>query len=247
MLIVSKFRDYYDTAAVHGIDKTCVYIRTEEAKKSDYNLDTGSRWRSWPHAEEFLKTKGGVETSYSVYKYVVGFCGKLYPVIVVEKDVAGTKTERFSFYSTEKIQAFFTKEKLKLDSRYTSGYWSMRDFTVKSEQSMNNFFEIAQFKKLEEEFAKNNCPAFVYGRFNIDGKDKLRVVLNPKLRDYRFAQMKDPQTAFQDIFMYISGVLGISAPPMVKVKDKELAAKRGHDGKYSFRKPPGKRGKKQWR
>lgn len=246
MKIVSKFHDYYDTAAIYGIDKTCVYLRAGEIKKSDFNLDTGSRWRSWPHEEKFVKVKADVEIRYRVDKYVIGFCGNLHPVVVIQKETDGlTKVERFSFYSTEKVQAFFTKEKLKLESGRS--YWSMRDFTVKSKQSLDNFFEVAQYKKLEEEFHKNNCPVFVYGRFEDNKKEKLRVVTNPSLRDYRFAQVKDPQGAFQDIFMYISGVLGISAPPMVKVKDKELAAKRGHDGKYSFRKPPGKRGKKQWR
>ena len=73
------------------------------------------------------------------------------------------------------------------------------------------------------------------------------LVTNAQLKDFQFAKMKDPFTAFQDIYMYISGVLGVDAKPMVQISDKDLAHKRGHGGKYSFKKPPGtkKRGKKQ--
>ena len=67
------------------------------------------------------------------------------------------------------------------------------------------------------------------------------------MKNYRFVQIKDPPTAFQDIFMYIAGVIGITEPVTVKISDKELAKKKGHDGKYSFRKPPGKRGNPKWR
>jgi hypothetical protein len=60
--------------------------------------------------------------------------------------------------------------------------------------------------------------------------------LNPLLKSIGFQTQKDPFTVFQCIQSYISGVIGIPEKPMVKVSDKDLAAKRGHDGPYSFKK-----------
>lgn len=248
MLIASKFHDYYDTAAVYGIDKTCVYIRNEEKLPGKFKMPT--RFNHWPHDERLIKTKSGIQkASYDIDKYVIGFCGKLYPVVVIVK-TADSKIERFSFYSTEKVDAFFAKEKFSVKKDAARLYWGTWDFSVRSKLGLDNFFDVTHYKKLEEEFHKNKCPVFIYGEFihsDIKTSKKPYLILNPRLKDYRFAQVKDPQTAFQDVFMYLSGVIGMPEVPMVKISDKELAAKKGHGDKYSFRKPPGKRGKKKWR
>lgn len=253
MLIASKFHDYYDTVSVYGIDKTCVYKRNKQELKGEFVFGDEVRKTlrsSWPHAEDFSRTKRGSVTTWRVFKYVIGYCGKLYPMILVEK-VTPAKTQTFGLYSPDEVSEFFEKENINL-ARSLYAYFSLREFSVKSKESMTQFFEGEQFKSLEQEFHKNKCPVFVYGRFpkpdsvmRFGGEEQL--VLNPKLKDFKFMKMKDPQTAFQDIFMFLSGVLGVSAPETVELSDKELAKKKGHGDKYSFRKPPGKRGKKQWR
>jgi hypothetical protein len=250
MLIVSKFRDFYDTISVYGIDKTCVYERTSEFIKGTVQFTGRYSDRGWPYAEQFEKSKNKIKYEYVSKKFVIGFCGKLYPVVVItkeEKKAQSSKITKYCFYNAEEVTIYLEKEKLTENT--TKRYVSFNDFSVERPQSLNNFFNTDLFEPLQEEFHKNNCPVFVYGRFKqgdeIRPKDFL--VTNPCLKDYKFEKVKDPQTAFQDVFMYISGVLGISAPEMVEISDKEMAIKKGHGDKYSFRKPPGKRGKKQWR
>ena len=243
MLIISNWHEWYDTASIYGIDKTCVYQRKEEILSGNFDFSDNLGGR-WPYVEEFVKVKSGIRTTYQVNKRIVGFCGKLYPVVTVRR-FNGTKTEYFAFYSADKIYDFFIKEKVKLESG--NGYWSMRDFSIKTESGLKNFLDVSQFKKMEEYFHKYKCPVFIYGRFQSEEQTKVCLILNPKLKNYRFAQVKDSQTAFQDIFMYLSGVIGMPEVPMVKISDKEMAKKKGHDGKYSFRKPKGKRGKVKWR
>lgn len=229
--------------AVFGIDKTCVYQRSRQELKGEFVFGDEVRKSlrsSWPHDEEFTKTKANIQTKWTAFKYVIGYCGKLYPMVLVEKKTPA-KTQTFGLYSPEEVEEFFEKENINLAKSLYS-YWSMREFSVKSKESMRQFFNTEQFKSLEQEFQKHKVPVFIYGRFS---KDEL-LVLNPKLKDFKFMRVKDPQTAFQDIFSYISGVLGISAPETVELSDKELAKKRGHDGKYSFRTPPkNKKGKKR--
>jgi hypothetical protein len=112
------------------------------------------------------------------------------------------------------------------------------------------FSEYLTSPQLLKLFVEKNTPVFIYGDY-LDGKyrngKQKELIINPRLKDWGFQSIKDPVTAFQDIFMYISGVLGIPDPAMIKISDKELAKKKGHDGKFSFRKPPGKRGNPKWR
>lgn len=250
MLVISKFHDYYDTIAKLGVDKEYVYDRTEKTIKGTFGKKDGIRGH-WPYDEEYGVTKANSTTKYSVHKMVIGFCGKLYPVIVVDKKWSNDKEERYSLYTTDKVHEFFEKEKVSLEDK--NRFWSMRDFSVKSKKSLDNFFAGSEFKELELEFQRHKVPVFIYGRFPdpkkpiMRGHDKEHLVLNPKLKDYGFVKVKDPVSAFQDIYMYLAGVLGITHLKTPEFSDKLKAQAKGHDGKYSFRKPPGKRGKKQWR
>lgn len=254
MLIVKSYFEYYDGVAKLGVDKTCVYKRTKKILPGKLKRGPESH-NSWPYSEDFVKQSGNTQISYDFSKYVIGFCGKLYPVVVATKTKkTGDKTAsiRISLYSTQKVLDFIKSEKIDLGKTYSyRSYWSMKDFSVKTKAALDNFFSGLPFKVLEEEFQKNKCPVFIYGRFPREDNKRFHdefLILNPRLTDYQFAKVKDPVTAWQEIYQFISGVLGTDSKPMVKLSDKELAAKAGHDSKFSFRKPPGtKRGKKQWR
>ena len=69
-------------------------------------------------------------------------------------------------------------------------------------------------------------------RSRLDGR---RVVLNPCLRMIEFYRCLDPYTAFQEISMFISGVMGGQAPPMIQVSDTVRLEKHGFDRVTSFR------------
>lgn len=81
MLIVSKFHDYYDTAATYGIDKTVVYNRQTQETTLSVNA-------KMPHPERFQtkKPKGFAELRF----FVVGFCGKSFPGAAVTKEASAT-------------------------------------------------------------------------------------------------------------------------------------------------------------
>lgn len=250
MLIKSKFHDYYDTASAYGIDKECIYVREETILDGKFEFDDPFSKR-WPDHDTLKKRKKGVSYEYVVKTFVVGFCGTLYPLIVVmkyhkeeveEKEV--TVTEKFHFYSAEKLMEFYKEQGFKV-SEERPGKWTSRYFDATgNEHRINVVFDPNNYKKLLKEFHEHRCPYFVYGRL---GKDGPKLVLNPKLNYYRFGQVKDATTAFQDVFMYLSGVLGAPPKETVTLSDKQKAKKAGHDSKYSFRKPPGKRGDPKWR
>lgn len=249
MLIVSKFHDYYDTASIHGVDKTCVYQRKEDKVSvkrvhwdSDYllKLPDGT---SFPISRIYSRSgniyNGTAIGEVTLRQRVIGFCGQFYPVAIFEPRIGNGKS--YYFYNVEDFKAFVTKENIfsnKSRYRYFSPRWDKHN--LEYDQGISSFFDVSSMSKYEELFHAFKTPIFSMGSHE-------HLELNPCLKELGFMKVKDPQSAFQDIYMFISGVLGAPLPPKEKISDEIMAASKGHDGPYSFKKPPGKRGKNRWR
>lgn len=241
MLIVSKFRDYYDSVLSYGVDKSVVYNRKSEILQLSEKI-----WKDAPSYE----TKGEVRLSgprgrehhsYEINQYLIGFCGKIYPVSRVDWDQLSTHypASREYFYDAEEYIGYLKQQKIPLEKHYRIWHRS-KPYDHRTEQGIRGFFEF-DWSKYTSLFQEHKCPTFVVGRQLQSEwpRAKINLELNPCLKDHKFGRVKDSVTAFQQIYMFISGVLGTPERPMVELNDKELAAKKGHGGKYSFRKPPG--------
>lgn len=218
MLIVSDFHDFYDTAATFGVDRTVVYNRKTElvAHKSGCYF---------PQTES---TKGVSQ----IQKFVIGFCGVLYPIISVYKHKTG---EHHCFFSAAECLEWAGDGK-KLKRSLISMYWG--SFNLDDKRQVEHFFNPQTWNtSLLPLFSEYNTPIFFYG--DISEERGKNLMLSPKLSTYKFFQVKSPPTAFQEIYMFISGVLGIAARPMIVVSDECKKVSAGHDGEYSFKRPPG--------
>lgn len=221
MLIVSKFHDYYDVGMKLGVDKTVVYDRKTLAIKDNFLSLVRHSESGWTGA-------------------VLAFCGKFYPFIYHTQ--RGVGIDRIIWTLPEAL-AILPRSK-----------WSFSwdDDRLDTDNGIKKFFE-RKYPELEKVFHDHKCPVFgftppptrVYSWRN-EGPYRA-LTLNPSLKDLEFYKVKDPITAFQDIYMFISGVIGTTPKPTKPIDDKIMAASKGHDGKYSFKKPPGKRGKNRWR
>jgi len=238
MLIVSPYRDFYDHILAFGVDKTIVYQR----KESEISIEVDGDFPSL-NGSGFLTRLYGYDYAFRV----IGFCGKLYPFItVVQQDRRNndesTNKKCFYLYSVEDVKKFLLKFNIK-EKKEDRGYFRHTHYGLRNPDELVNFFKEDAFRSLLTIFSKHNVPVFVL--FDIKGyMDRTaKVNLNPRLKSYDFVKAKDPISAFQELMNYISGVLGVPNRPMVKLSDKELAKKRGHDDPYSFRKTP-KRGKR---
>ena len=67
----------------------------------------------------------------------------------------------------------------------------------------------------------------------------MRFTINPCLKDLGAVIVSNPFDTFQNIAMYLGGVLGNEAAPMVAIEDKYRIESHGYD-KWSFRKRPTK-------
>jgi hypothetical protein len=231
MLIVSNFHDYYDTAMTYGIDKTVVFSRNnslgEKLKSRDFDLD-------WP--EDHDTRKGRVR----VTELLIGFCGKIYPAVRFDR-LYQHKTQTTVVYNAEQFFLEAVDHDLHVDWKARLSGWSRLKFWGGGIHAgyAKEFFE-KSYRELEDIFYKSHTPIFTIA---YEGRD-LWLRISPQLKPLQFAKVKDPASAFQDIYMYLSGVLGQPKDIPSKQTDKEKAASHGHDGEYSFKKPPGG---KRWR
>lgn len=239
MYIISKNKDYYDgVAGSMGIDKTIVYERhpIEIENYSDipdeFKVDN-----VWQHRYEnhfynigysYIDTNKTKKYN-EVYSFIVGFCGKLYlgwkfNYKIKKEGIALDETKVDIVYGFENAKKFLTEKNWKHNL----------DDDVKF---IENYNPINIFRKI-------NAPIFIV---DTNTNKKLRYhnhctimgkfIINPLLKDYEFYKLIDSFQAFQEIQMFLSGVLGSGENDIIVVEDKYKISQHGFD-KWSFRKEP---------
>ena len=247
MLIVSKFRDYYDSAVgFDGVDKTCVFNRVPSIEKSKqieklFDVET-THWRSGPYrygTSYWGKHKPGEFSS--ITPFVVGFCGKTYV--------------GYTFYR-------FLDSQLRIGEPeivYGEDFFALKTFDTKGKYSsgktdrdqLNAFLGKFHNKEHQELFIKHHTPIFIYdygtnlsGLERPDGRygalDEKVLILNPCLKNYGFYQVFNSASTFQEVQMYLQGVLGNKEKETPNLDEKHMLLKHGYD-KWSFRKEPNKK------
>lgn len=238
MIINSNFRDYYDCIAASGVDNTIVYNRY--TKFISHNLEF----------KDFINDQNTTQYIFRNRLYydkvltpvIIGFCGKTYLIYRAFYDGHNTKwLHSFSDFD-DFVKEHYTEQQLK---KYNitikkNNYWY---FVLNKRKIRESFIEIP--KLFEGLFVEHNTPIFAVGyentlhdlKYTIDnrGRNYLGVSLNPTLSKFQFQKVIDPYTAFQEISMYISGVLGVGKPDLIEVSDKTKIEKAGFDNKISFR------------
>jgi len=224
MLIISKFHDYYDSALHAGIDKTVVFRRkTEEIEAKEWmqrekyfqELQLRAWYGNTMYYKDTFYTKKNVK--YELKLFIVGFCGKVYKGVII-------------------------------DDTYHYNITSLRRKMIK----LGIIFELNDISKFE--FYAYDCPEMIKEKIvsfiNVGDKyyslyqsrlGKAFVstgiaVINPVLKDYQFYRCMPTYSAFQEIYMYISGVIGTGEKEMIQINDKDMRDKKGFD-KYSFKHP----------
>jgi hypothetical protein len=205
MLIVSKFNDYYDTAIIYGIDKSCVYKR--EQKEVFFDFD-----------EKLQRFLGLQDSEYC--KGLVGFCGDIYPVILSNHYLIDSSDADISVYYDQ--NSYDARPRKKQDRMKKYRFL----FSSKYFLSDEDFWEKDAWNEYKEIFRSYNIPSFL-----IIGK---KLILNPTLKKLNFMTIKEPAVAFQDIHMYLSGVLGVGEREAIEISDEDRAKKKGFDD-WSFR------------
>ncbi len=217
MRIIADRKDYYDCVQAHGQDQTLLYVRNPEEEEIES--------KKYPFPRLYGRSVvGGVDTS----AYIIGFCGKIYPVI---------KLRSTQCFNLEEVEAFVVANlkprELKIfrgEARRLFRGWSW----YCSKRECAKFFEDCKQDqdKHKQMFEDRRCPIFVARH---DEWRKARITYNAMLRPYDFVRVFDPYTAFQEISMFL-GNMAMPEKEMPIVPDELKIYSRGFTDQ-SFRAP----------
>lgn len=251
MRIITKQSDYYDSIQSYGQDQSVIYIRKPEELFDEnfvdeyYNLGK-SRWGDVPVSHLYnVSDYRGVDI---VKGFSVFFCGQRYNAVVTsvpnpDRDVL-TRI-RMTHYNLDELDKYIDGLKLKEKREYLPKYrrrYGAKKESTKTLERLTNFFNMS--KTNDNIHFDLDVPVFVIDAIRDNSVRHIKwqkgIVKNPILKDYGFAHIKDPYTAYQEIDMYISGVMGGKSPRMQEISDDVMKQQKGFD-KWSFKTMPTKK------
>lgn len=267
MRIISKQHDYYDTALGYGIDPTVVYVRKPvgyEHRSCPSDILHGRAKRvNTGHISDLIaaaiddfvtlmhsfgigrytceKIKAGRRELFMNNMGGVIFCGKLYlwlEPMCVEYGYT-EKTTRAFCYNLDQVQKFFVKFGKKLPETVKSPKWNRHSKHSLTKRNLRAFFGRNledRHHKLVDLHSQIDAPVILFKKF-AEYPEKATIWVNPILRDVQFYKAVDAFSAFQELSMFISGVLGGKTPKMIELSDEDKIAKHGYN-EWSFRKEP---------
>lgn len=228
MRIISPFKDYYDSVSGQYLDKEITYNRSHSV------VDIKDR-EDIPVVARFVEKMG--DSYYNVNFSIVGFCGQLYPVVTIRND---KEKRSVGFYYLDDFKKYVKENNISIrdEQRYRNKWWRWSSYNL-SIQEVELFFQNREkFEKLNRLFSKYNTPVFVV-RTEGNAYNGLKISINPMLSNYSFVKVKDPYSAHQDLYTYVSGHLNQQSNEMVEISNEDKIHKHGFD-KHSFRKMPTK-------
>lgn len=248
MRIISKFKDYYDSAAGYGVDTTVVYERTPKTLPS-WSIDPEQQqnvqqWRDIVAACDAITHPDRFRNfhRFNEHKVVfVGIAGKIYVGLALHYHMNDPKKELwkpFRFNDPFAQMYVWKPENLndeQLDATAPHSRWAAAN-EVTTARGWFTANENARVVENIDLFTKYNMASFVVVR----ASNGSSVEINPQLQGYAFQRMMDGFTAFQEISMFVTGVLAQKEQMTYVPTDKELLYARGHDDK-SFKTPPTKK------
>lgn len=238
MYIISKDKDYYDgVVGSVGMDKTIVYERQTKEIEDYKRFPKAFKHKtySWNSKNPFLnichlrvdreKTKKYDDAD----GFIVGFCGSLYMGWQLHYNIEEWNQE---YGRKEEVTKTDIVYGLKNATKYLkTDYWS------------GNFEDdlkyVASYDPIQI-FRDYNTPIFLYDSSYARPRREPQFIVNPILKDWEFYKVVDSFTAFTELQMFISGVLGTGEKEIVEIKDKYKIGQHGFN-KWSFRREPSKK------
>jgi len=237
MRIISKFRDYYDSAMAHGLDPARLYSRVPELHELDLRFWPGSR-------AVFPRVSRGMWGIVSpVRSLTLGFCGRHYPLWVDASWPFGV--EEFSGH--EKVKRWFTfdeaveAQRIAFDGKRPS--WAGRgesEGLYQGRLMTQHDGKVAGSPADPAIFRSFGCPIYVLevsggGYYGQAEPTHGQLISNPRLANFGFERVIDAFSAFQSIATFLDNELAnTESGPNTVGGDEVVARSKGFD-EQSFR------------
>lgn len=242
MLIISKFKDFYDQSAAYGVDKKIVFKRKQSEISA--NLDS-------PFSVKERLRKNYLNNWFwgSPIKYgFVYLAGEAYPFVRISKvDGNGLHDGYLYVYDHNKINELPFKDELEKELKLNN-YDIFKNDNYKVKDIEKNLKEMKRdlnniFKKDLDKILYDNNAVYFRGYLHDDqtgGKViNLKACIHDFLDEIKFGKVLSAPEIFTKIEQYVSS-LNNPDNRMVEISDKDKAVAKGHGGKYSFKTPPKK-------
>lgn len=214
MRIISSFKDYYDSLQDYD---SKVWVR-ETSIISLNNKDLINKLE----LSNYVKSE---KINNNSYKYIVpivfGYCGNYYKYYL---NIISNISDSYNIDLLNKDNQYSIEQVEK--ENHKSNWWMGGSFYDKDISFLNN----------ENLFSIYNTPIMIIYELSYRSKS-LSVLLNPSFKRYGFLKLKEVSQTYQDIEMYVEGVLSNNNEYPV-LQDKYRQGSRFD--KYSFRKLPEK-------
>lgn len=221
--------DYYDCVLGYGADPSVVMVRTNaEINPFEVGIPAPAvDIQLFDRAN--MNPRGWGWQSPAMKEIRVVFCSKIYYGIEISHG-----GEYHYFWQGDKLQAFIDAHSKELSIKLHYRAW--RDW--KREFTVDDYFEVIDAPKCVFDYMLTNRYAIILWRETVP-TDKPECHANPHgLKKLGFAKAVDPYTAYQELSMWVGGVLAGESPKTVKITDdKVLIENHGFDKVFSFRGP----------
>jgi len=240
--------DYFDSALAYGVDSTVVFSRTrfDDAPILSYN-NSGLTFpkESIDFEEERSIRSREITRQRTTYRFsprTVWFAGKRYGCVHMTSYTINEWHRRNEewFWSYSKLAEFLNS----IDAKVAKSMRWLDQYSLTAE-SLKDHFE-GQGSERETDWLIENkvCIAISHPSFASRHDEGWKRVTGWKINTdglgaMGFAKRLDPFTAFQELSMWIGGVLPRSGNPMVQIKDEKTMLKKHGMDEWSFRKMPG--------
>lgn len=210
--------DYYDSALSMGIDPTIVLVREKSKSVPVKDVIEGSLLG---FEMRLLPEQTPVE------RVSVVFCGKLYRGALATRQFGILH----AFWSTDKLREFAGQIKNGSVGIYQPWYSRKK----REQVTLEDYFAPVEAPEPVRRYMIAHKIAILVER-EPDRSGESYFEVNPiGLKQIGFAKALDPYTAFQELSMWIGGILGGTSPEIVRITDdKVLIENHGFD-KHSFR------------
>lgn len=218
--------DYYDCVLGYGSDPSVVLVRKNE------EIDPEKVSIPYPVNLELHDSRmygGRFTVASSDLKHLrVIFCSKIYYGV----EICSSGTYHY-FWQADKLRAWEASQR-GVEIKVHNRYW--RDW--KKKYTLEDYFAVVEAPADLRDFMITNRYAIILKKQRGNGQ-QAECWMNPHgLKKIGFAKAIDPYTAYQELSMWVGGVLAGESPQIVKiVSDKVLLEGHGFDNVFSFRGP----------
>lgn len=230
-------RDYYDSGMAYGSDNAVVFVREKDRfiKDDEFvglkdlhlvrGLSFGLVGKDRRSARDFRLAHRSSDrytangTKFSADLVTVVFCGNVYHGIRIETDPDRTSSNVMYHWHKERFQEWMAQVGVVL----ARAWWEPK-------VDLDRYFSIYPVPKRMLDWLIEQRIVIA-----IRLSDYRWAINSNRLREVQFFRVLDAYSAFQEIAMWVGGVLPSAGNPMVAISDVIRIEKHGFDKVTSFR------------